>query len=736
MSMSIRLCPYCESEISQTAKKCRHCGEWLEERPTTGVTSLQNPETMLRQALGDKYEVLDIVGKGGMATVYKAVQKSLGRTVALKVVHQNLVHDQEFVQRFLREAQVSASLSHPNIVTVHDVGSVGPVHYMAMEFLEGNDLHQMVKANGALPQESVVKWTIPIAEALDYIHSQNLLHRDIKASNILITKDGRPVLMDFGIAHAADGTKLTQTGTVIGTPEYMSPEQAQGKSLDHCSDLYSLGVVMYECLTGKVPFKGDNPLTTIHLLTNTDPETLGSLNKKVPNWLNTIVLKLLAKEPPQRFKDGKELSGALKAKKGVRFETTTAASSSEEKVQNTGQVKKQSEKSKPPKVLPWLIVLVALVTIVFAGKYFYDQNGKVQAEITTRTEQVVVTNKSQPGVSAENKKKKVTTEDLQKAGEYEKAGDYQMGKKEYSAALDNYNKALALLPGNPLFTAKKDDAESAIKQQQDEEKRKAEEAARKERERKATEERRQERERLAKERQRQEAARKQAILDKYGMVLVQGGSFQMGSTSSYADGDEQSMHMVTLSSFYISKFELTKSLWQEIMGSNPSRLKGNQNPVEQVSWNDVQDFLRKLNQKTDMDFRLPTEAEWEFAARGGNKSKGYTYSGGNSISDVGWYGDNSDGKKPVGKKEPNELGLYDMSGNVYEWCSDWYDSGYYNSSETQNPKGPSLGSERVARGGSWISIARCCRVAYRYYNGPDDRDYYVGFRLAYSSNGY
>ena len=177
-----------------------------------------------------RYEIKSELGRGGMATVYKAVQKNLNRTVALKVIHQNLLHDTEFVSRFLREAQLSASLSHRGIVTVYDVGSVGSVHFIAMEYLEGEDLHQMVRRLRKLDWHKVVNWMIPIAEALDYIHEKGLYHRAIKSSNIIITKEGLPVLMDFGIAHAADGTKLTQAGTVIGTPEYMSPEQAQGKS--------------------------------------------------------------------------------------------------------------------------------------------------------------------------------------------------------------------------------------------------------------------------------------------------------------------------------------------------------------------------------------------------------------------------------------------------------------------------------------------------------------------------
>ena len=223
------------------------------------------------------------------------------------------------------------------------------------------------------------------------------------------------------------------------------------------------------------------------------------------------------------------------------------------------------------------------------------------------------------------------------------------------------------------------------------------------------------------------------------MVYVQGGTFTMGCTSeqgSDCDGDEKPPHRVTLSDYYIGKYEVTQEEWREVMGSDPPelRFKGcDKCPVERVSWNDVQEFIKKLNQKTGKHFRLPTEAEWEYAAREGNRSKGYKYSGSNNISSVAWYGDNSGSKThEVGSKSPNELGLYDMSGNVWEWCSDWYDENYYSNSRRSNPKGPSTGSYRVFRGGSWSNDARYCRSANRFIWFPDSRHINVGFRLAHS----
>ena len=215
----------------------------------------------------------------------------------------------------------------------------------------------------------------------------------------------------------------------------------------------------------------------------------------------------------------------------------------------------------------------------------------------------------------------------------------------------------------------------------------------------------------------------------FKMIAVKSGTFQLGSDDWY--DNEKPVHQVTLSDYYIGETEVTQELWSAVMGSNPSYFTGNmQRPVEWVSWNDCQTFISKLNQLTGETFRLPTEAQWEYAARGGNKSKGYTYSGSDAIDDVAWYDDNSDRMThPVKTKAPNELGIYDMSGNVAEWCSDWY--GSYSSAAQNDPTGPSTGSDRVYRGGGWIISAAGCRVAYRSSYAPTVSGSDLGLRLAH-----
>ena len=218
------------------------------------------------------------------------------------------------------------------------------------------------------------------------------------------------------------------------------------------------------------------------------------------------------------------------------------------------------------------------------------------------------------------------------------------------------------------------------------------------------------------------------------MVRVEAGTFTMGATPEMDNplDEEKPAHQVTLTNdYYIGKYEVTQALWQAVMGNNPSNFKGENLPVETVSWKDCQEFLIKLNRITGKTFRLPTEAEWEYAARGGNKSRGYQYSGSNNLSDVAWHTNNSGSKThAVGSKQANELGIYDMTGNVWEWCQDWY--GKYSSSSKTNPTGANSGSKRVGRGGSWIINSLVCRSSYRGYSSPDNRLNYVGLRLVLS----
>jgi len=214
------------------------------------------------------------------------------------------------------------------------------------------------------------------------------------------------------------------------------------------------------------------------------------------------------------------------------------------------------------------------------------------------------------------------------------------------------------------------------------------------------------------------------------LVCVEGGTFQMGGQDNEAREEEKPVHKVEVSTFYIGKYPITQAQYRKIMNNNPSHFKGDDLPVEEVSWEDAVEFCHRLSALTNKIYRLPTEAEWEYAARGGNKSHRYKYAGSNNLGTVAWYSGNSGNKtKNVGAKNDNELGLHDMSGNVWEWCHDWYSSAYYKNSPGKNPKGPASGPYRVLRGGSWGSGADGCRVAFRRGSTSAHRIGSHGFRV-------
>jgi serine/threonine protein kinase len=257
------------------------------------------------------YQLVDLLGQGGMAVVYRGFQPSLNRYVAIKVLRGELARDPEFVTRFQREALAAAKLSHPNIVHVYDAGLADGIYYIAMDYVDGGSLRDLLD-QGPLPTERAIGIAIQMANALDYAHQQSLIHRDVKPNNVLMTRDGRPLLTDFGIAKLLDSAGLTRTGTAIGTPEYMAPEQVQAQVTDARTDIYALGIVLYEMLTGQVPFRGQTPMVTLYKQVNEAAPPLRQLNIGVPEWLETVVGKAMAKRPGDRYQRASDLVQALR----------------------------------------------------------------------------------------------------------------------------------------------------------------------------------------------------------------------------------------------------------------------------------------------------------------------------------------------------------------------------------------------------------------------------------------
>ncbi|MCH5374389.1 MAG: serine/threonine protein kinase, partial [Planctomycetes bacterium] len=257
------------------------------------------------------YTILEKLGEGGMGVVYKAEDTKLKRTVALKFLSSRAVGTEEDKARFIHEAQSAAALNHPNICTIHEIDEYEGRFFIAMESIEGTSLKTRIEA-GPLPLDEVVGIAVQIAEGLRAAHKRDVIHRDVKSANVMITPEGQAKIMDFGLAKAPGRTQLTVEGTTLGTVAYMSPEQSRGEVVDARSDIWSLGVVLYEMTTGRLPFKGDHEPAVIYSIINEDPKPLTSVRSDVPMELERIVGKCLAKQPSQRYQGANDLLVDLK----------------------------------------------------------------------------------------------------------------------------------------------------------------------------------------------------------------------------------------------------------------------------------------------------------------------------------------------------------------------------------------------------------------------------------------
>ena len=305
-------CPRCGTQNEDIAKFCKSCGHSFaagDAGAETLPTELSDVD-LVRHDLRDEYEIVEELGRGGMAIVFRAKEKQLDREVAIKVLPASLAFDREFVERFQREARTSAKLEHPNIIPIYRVGRTGRTIYFVMKFLRGKPLSSVINSRGALPPAEIRDFFGDICRALAYAHRSSVVHRDIKPDNIMFDEHGSAVVTDFGIAKAASVGRLTGTGMAIGTPHYMSPEQAKAQALDGRSDIYSLGVVGYVCLTGGVPFDGEDSFTIgyKHIM---EPIPEPSLVTAEQRELYQVVSKMMAKSPDDRFQTAEEVLAAL-----------------------------------------------------------------------------------------------------------------------------------------------------------------------------------------------------------------------------------------------------------------------------------------------------------------------------------------------------------------------------------------------------------------------------------------
>jgi len=689
--------------------------------------------------IGEKiqnYRIAKLIGEGGMATVYEAVHQTFeDRKVAIKILNPILTANKNIRQRFVNEAKIMASLTHPNIVHVHDFEERNEMLAIVMELLNGYNLSEYLKKFGKPDTDTAKRIFSQVLDAFNFAHKKNVVHRYVKPSNIFILKDGTPKILDFGIAKLLSGEgDLTTTGVQLGTLTYMSPEQVKdSKHIDHRSDIYSLGVTLYYLLAGQPAYStqtmSDYDIRKA-IVETPFPKLL--INKEFQH----IIDKATAKNPNDRFLSCQEFKAALLG--------TNKAGNDNTLIDKPNQYVSKPETDK--------------------DKTFVDKpNSNVSKPKTDKDKTFVDKPNSNVSKPETNNRKPETNyaTDIDK-----KIENTKKRNRIFAAIGIIVLLTIALFVWKPWKTSPEQLAEQnqldslrradstalVLKQQRQDsiDKAKADSisyaqnAELQEKDNKAWNEAKRKNTKVALEKYIADFPQGTHIADaktaienigsfNYETVYVSGGTFQMRSTTnSY----EQPVHSVTVSSFNIGKYEVTQAQWKTVMGNNPAKDYGvgDNYPVYYVSWDDIQFFLQKLKQQTGKTYRLPTEAEWEYAAGGGNSSR-TKWSGTDSEGSLGsyaWFISNSGRKThPVGSKSPNRLGIYDMSGNVWEWCQDkWHES--YTGAPTNGTAWTSGNSSgRVDRGGSWSNDASYLRVADRGSDTPGYRGGDLGFRLVF-----
>jgi serine/threonine protein kinase/formylglycine-generating enzyme required for sulfatase activity len=678
--------------------------------------------------IDDRYEIKEKVGQGGFGAVYRVFDRTMEIDKALKVIPQAVVSDAEALYDLQQEAKTMIALNHPNIVRVFDFHNTGSIKYIDMEYVPGKTLTQfkLECPKKQMPEVQVKEYAIKIAQGMAYAHQHNVLHKDIKPQNIKVTPEGAIKIMDFGIAETVrTSMSRIQNTSSSGTLVYMSPEQIKGKDVGKESDIYSFGAMLYELLSGHPPFyKGD----ISYQILNEEPGVI----EHVSEGMKQIIMRCLQKNYQDRYKCFesivKNLGGKIETREQLVLERSKTSSSS--------FIKK----------LVGITIITDPESVVVTIDSKNQWKTPFKGKLTTGRHSISLSKEGYESINSEldvneNSDNEFFIEMKSAMGtitvETEKPGFDILLNGE------NTSKKTPFTFNNII-----PDVDYDFKIESEKYYSNPETIRISEKEHKIY----------------------KPHLKQYpqieGMIFVKGGTFQMGIINDH----EALVHSVTVSSFLIGKNEVTQKEWRDIMGKNPSfskkkkviekgflgmgrkieKIDNDNHPVERINWYDAVAFCNKKSELeglkkcysgrgnnikcdfTKNGYRLPTEAEWEFAARGGRQSMGYTYSGSNTLDDVAWYSDNSGGEThPVGRKQANELGIYDMSGNVWEWCWDWFGS-YRRSSQT-NPKGDSTGSDRVVRGGSWNSITSYSRVAFRTYNYPASSYSYIGFRLVRSA---
>jgi len=670
------------------------------------------------------------LGWGGMGVVYLAENRLMGRYEALKVIGWQVTPRPEMLERFLREIRAVAKLHHPNIVTAYHAVRLGESITLAMEYVDGLDLSRMVKARGPLPVANACSYIHQAALGLEHAHEQGMVHRDIKPSNLMLARQGnREVVkvLDFGLgkvkSEGATDRTLTHEGQMLGTPDFIAPEQIRDAGqADIRADIYSLGCTLYYLLTGSPPFAGTSLYDILQAHHSVEATPLNMVRPEVPAELAALVAKMMAKEPERRFQAPAEVAEALTPflEPGAHPGSGSGLEETEHPATGLKPTPKVAPTSAAASRPPWVWASAATGLLLFAlviasVVIFKTRNGTIVFE--SLPEQSVVTvdgdtfsvewpdgkgkGRAQITIPPGKHSVQVTVNGVRVTGSevsVESGGLTPFVVRIDPAAITA--PAVAPVPSSGS-------APTLVKNSVD-----------------------------------------------MALVLVSPGDFEMGSDYGPPGEDDRPPHRVRISRpFYLGAHEVTQGQYETIMGKNPSHFSGQPiNPVDDVTWLDAVVFCNKLNRREGLPeyyrildggkvtieggsgYRLPTEAEWEYACRAGN-SDNHPFHFPDQLARTSWVAANSGRMThPVGEKEPNPLGLYDIYGNVWEWC--WDLVGAFPASPCIDPIGPATGTHRVLRGNSWWNGDRTdCRPSFRlgYLPRKTSPNHDFGFRVAAGS---
>jgi formylglycine-generating enzyme required for sulfatase activity/tRNA A-37 threonylcarbamoyl transferase component Bud32 len=685
---------------------------------------------LARTTIG-QYEIIDQIGQGGMATVYKAHQPSLDRYVAIKVLKSDLAKTKGFAARFEREARTIARLRHRNILTIFDYGHEENLLYLVMEYVGGGTLKERL----GWPQDMnyAVNIVSQMGNALSHAHKLGMIHRDVKPANILLAEEDWPLLSDFGLAKMVqDSLQLTLSGASVGTPQYMSPEQAQSFPVDQRSDVYSLGVVLYEAVTGQPPFGLDSPMAVIlrHISDPVPPPH--NFRSDLPQEIERVILKALAKDPADRYQRMEDfvadlhkasnvnlpykVNGPVKPKEpSLIFEPLSVSS----KPSRSSYRRKASWAKSIIRIL--LLVVVILTLLLFRDSFIpmISNLTETAANMTTDLLAMVVTPSAASSPLTTPSPSTVTTSEwiattpsptviIPTPTTIAPTPTATAPPPSATPSPSSTPTATPTTPSLPTIEIQTWPADGAE------------------------------------------------------MVFVSAGEFMMGDNE--LGDDERPVHPVNLDDFWIDRYEVTNerfarfvaesdyetdaekagwgwvqidSEWEQVNGADWRHPRGPDSSIEDkmnhpvvlMSWQDADAYCRWAGKQ------LPTEAQWEKAARGPALDSKRTYAWGDKFDPF-----NTNTKEtglndtaPVGAFSPqgdSPYGAADMTGNVWEWVADWYGSNYYKQSPSNNPTGPSTGTYKVLRGGSWLFDEVYARTAFRYNVRPDYTYDFTGFRCS------